>query len=61
MTQPSPAQPTAPADAAVLPWARQRTRTQPPATSRTRRVVENLPDWEPLPPGEIVVHRPSRH
>jgi hypothetical protein len=28
-------------------------------TSRVRKVVEGLPDWEPLPPGEIVVRRPG--
>ncbi|MET7849061.1 hypothetical protein AB0D78_17095 [Streptomyces avermitilis] len=28
-------------------------------TSRLRRVVEGLPDWEPLPPGETVVRRPG--
>ncbi|MEI5103892.1 hypothetical protein RB200_42235 [Streptomyces sp. PmtG] len=27
------------------------------ATSRLRRTVEGLPDWEPLPPGETLVRR----
>lgn len=30
-----------------------------PVTSRLRRIVEELPDWEPLPPGEILVRRPG--
>ena len=28
-----------------------------PQTSRQRKVAGDLPDWEPLPPGELVVHR----
>ena len=28
-------------------------------TSRERRVAGDLPSWEPLPPGELVVRRPS--
>lgn len=30
-----------------------------PETSRHRKVAGNLPAWEPLPPGEIVVRRSS--
>lgn len=26
-------------------------------TSRQRRIAGNLPDWEPLPPGELLVRR----
>lgn len=40
-----------------LPWARQRSTPVTRATSRTRNVVTDLPDWEPLPPGEILVQR----
>ncbi|SCE65051.1 hypothetical protein GA0070558_101315 [Micromonospora haikouensis] len=40
------------------PWARPA--SPPPATDRRRQVVEELPDWEPLPPGEILVRRPHR-
>lgn len=29
------------------------------ATGRLRKTIEGLPDWEPLPPGESVVKRPS--
>jgi hypothetical protein len=38
-------------------WGRQETRRLPAATTRSRRVVQGLPDWEPLPPGEITVQR----
>jgi hypothetical protein len=44
----------------TVPWAQQTGAKAERATKRIRRVVENLPDWEPLPPGEILVHRP-RH
>ncbi|MGW6690604.1 hypothetical protein [Streptomyces sp. NPDC054961] len=40
----------------VQPWARQPEATGP-STARLRRIVEGLPDWEPLPPGEILVRR----
>ncbi|QIB41686.1 hypothetical protein [Streptomyces aureoverticillatus] len=30
-------------------------------TKRQRRVVEGLPDWEPLPPGETLVRRHGDH
>jgi hypothetical protein len=43
-----------------VPWAKQASAKTEQATKRIRRVVESLPDWEPLPPGEILVHRP-RH
>lgn len=55
--------PTAQADPPV-PWAR-RPAGGPaggpaPATGRARRMVDDLPPWEPLPPGEILVQRPRR-
>ena len=53
-TDPEP-QPPAP-----VPWARQPSAKVEPATKRIRRPVENLPEWEPLPPGEILVHRPRQ-
>ncbi|MFF3016774.1 hypothetical protein [Streptomyces sp. NPDC057939] len=28
-------------------------------TARLRRVVEGLPEWSPLPPGEQLVRRPG--
>jgi len=43
-----------------VPWARQIAAKTEPTTSRERRMVSSLPEWEPLPPGEIVVRRP-RH
>ena len=49
-----------PAKAATAsPWAAIPQQTRAPATSRLRRVVEALPSWEPLPPGESLVRRPS--
>ncbi|WP_329365234.1 hypothetical protein OG896_13145 [Streptomyces sp. NBC_00669] len=42
------------------PWASSAgRRTGERVTSRVRRVVEGLPDWEPLPPGETLVRRPG--
>jgi hypothetical protein len=31
--------------------------TKKPETSRARKIAGDLPDWEPLPPGELLVHR----
>jgi hypothetical protein len=59
----SPAAATGPAqpDNAVVPWARQTMIAhQPHVTSRVRQRVQDLPSWDPLPPGEILVHRPAR-
>ncbi len=28
-----------------------------PQTTRERRIAGDLPEWEPLPPGELRVHR----
>jgi hypothetical protein len=41
------------------PWQDQ-TRRVEPVTDRLRRLVSGLPDWEPAPPGEILVRRPGR-
>ncbi|MFI9602037.1 hypothetical protein ACIHCX_19685 [Streptomyces sp. NPDC052043] len=41
------------------PWAATRRPTGERVTNRVRQVVEGLPDWEPLPPGETVVRRPG--
>lgn len=41
------------------PWAATRRPKGERVTTRQRRVVEDLPDWEPLPPGETVVRRPG--
>lgn len=30
---------------------------QKPLTQRERLIAGDLPDWEPLPPGEIIVNR----
>ncbi|WP_328945706.1 hypothetical protein OG259_33955 [Streptomyces sp. NBC_00250] len=65
-----PPQPTAPLQPASVPptvrrpvtdspWASHRPAATERATSRLRRVVEGLPDWEPLPPGETLVRRPG--
>ncbi|MGI5245920.1 hypothetical protein [Dactylosporangium sp. CA-139066] len=44
-------------EAPPSPWARQAAAQQPRATKRERKLVDGLPDWEPLPPGEILVRR----
>jgi hypothetical protein len=38
-------------------WARQQTPTEQRVTARVRKMVEELPSWDPMPPGEIVVRR----
>jgi hypothetical protein len=40
-------------------WARQPAGSGDRVTARARRLVEGLPGWEPLPPGETVVRRPG--
>ncbi|MFD7120344.1 hypothetical protein ACFWAA_25360 [Streptomyces sp. NPDC059922] len=45
---------------AASPWASAPARPKERATSRLRKVVEGLPDWEPLPPGEMTVRRPKK-
>ena len=62
-TPPPPCVPDAPlfpeaADEDV-PWARQGT-SHKPLTGRSRRHLRNLPGWDPLPPGEILVQRRHR-
>ena len=42
-----------------VPWAR-RVVAAKPATSRSRQLVRDLPSWDPLPPGEVLVRRHSR-
>lgn len=43
----------------TVPWARQVTAARERATPRVRKMVEGLPPWEPLPPGEMLVRRPG--
>ncbi|WP_406279684.1 hypothetical protein [Embleya sp. NBC_00896] len=57
-TPPPPAEPPRRRVAEPL-WAATPGPTRERTTSRLRRVVEGLPDWEPLPPGELIVRRPS--
>ncbi|MFJ9027686.1 hypothetical protein ACIRQP_04035 [Streptomyces sp. NPDC102274] len=45
---------------AASPWASAPARPKERATSRLRKVVEGLPGWEPLPPGEMTVRRPKK-
>jgi hypothetical protein len=52
--------PNQPPEAAPVPWAQQAAVKAEQATKRIRRVVQSLPDWEPMPPGELIVRRP-RH
>lgn len=42
-----------------VPWAQQTT-SQDRITNRARRMVRDLPSWDPLPPGEVFVHRHRR-
>jgi hypothetical protein len=42
------------------PWGRQTASSEERVTSRQRRMAEGLPSWEPLPPGEILIRRPSQ-
>ncbi|MFD4829592.1 hypothetical protein ACFWPV_06965 [Streptomyces uncialis] len=44
-----------------VPWATPTAARRPGdrPTQRRRRVVEGLPDWEPTPPGEILLRRPG--
>ncbi|MBL6276130.1 hypothetical protein JMF97_08150 [Micromonospora fiedleri] len=55
--QPTPDGPT---EAEVVPWARQPTPPRQRHTDRVRRIAEGLPDWEPMPPGEMVIRRPRQ-
>ncbi|MEU5033158.1 hypothetical protein AB0G48_03250 [Streptomyces rubiginosohelvolus] len=52
--QPQP-QPLPPA----APWASGPGAGSSPATGRMRRIAQDLPAWEPLPPGETTVRRPG--
>ena len=45
---------------AVVPWAQQATDPAERRTARQRQMVQGLPSWEPLPPGEIHVQRRRR-
>lgn len=54
----APAAPVA-APGGATPWARQTGRTEERTTPRARRMVQGLPGWEPLPPGELLVRRPT--
>ncbi|MDY7083599.1 MAG: hypothetical protein SYR96_00695 [Actinomycetota bacterium] len=55
-----PAQPLFPqAVEEDVPWARQKS-THEPLTGRRRHHLRHLPDWDPAPPGEIVVQRHRR-
>jgi hypothetical protein len=56
--QHTPLFPAAAADEDV-PWARQSSAHEP-LTGRSRRHLRNLPGWDPLPPGEILVQRRHR-
>jgi len=49
--------PTPPPSDAALPWAYQPARKVDRVTERRRKIIGDLPDWEPLPPGEIQVRR----
>ncbi|MFG2616685.1 hypothetical protein ACGFXC_03615 [Streptomyces sp. NPDC048507] len=40
-------------------WAAGNGPAEERSTARLRRLVEGLPDWSPLPPGEQLVRRPG--
>ncbi|MGW6059929.1 hypothetical protein [Streptomyces sp. NPDC055189] len=41
------------------PWAATGRTGGERVTSRLRKIADELPDWEPLPPGETFVRRPG--
>lgn len=45
----------------TVPWAQQAAAPQERQTKRERRMVRDLPAWEPLPPGEMLVRRHQRY
>ncbi|MEU8261542.1 hypothetical protein AB0C02_13095 [Micromonospora sp. NPDC048999] len=55
-----PATPATSDEPEAVPWARQPTPPRQRSTSRVRRIAEGLPDWEPMPPGEMLVRRPRQ-
>jgi hypothetical protein len=57
MTYQPPQQSTSPENTPTVPWAQMAAPADAPVTGRRRRIVEKLPDWEPAPPGEILVNR----
>lgn len=38
-------------------WASQRVQKKPTGLTRNRKIAGDLPDWAPLPPGELLVKR----
>ncbi|GLX17194.1 MULTISPECIES: hypothetical protein [Streptomyces] len=40
-------------------WAAGTEPAEERTTARLRRIVQGLPDWSPLPPGEQLVRRPG--
>ncbi|WP_405977291.1 hypothetical protein [Streptomyces sp. NBC_00158] len=48
-----------PADGRRRLWAAGTEPAEERTTARLRRIVQGLPDWSPLPPGEQLVRRPG--
>lgn len=46
-----------PSDQGASLWARQQAPTEQRVTARVRKFVQELPSWDPMPPGEIFVRR----
>lgn len=46
--------------AGTVPWAQQAATQRDHKTDRRRQMVQGLPSWDPLPPGEIYVQRHQR-
>jgi hypothetical protein len=55
----APSVPFTPVRRPASPWAAAPEPAEERATGRLRRVVQGLPAWEPLPPGESTVRRPG--
>lgn len=57
----SPLIPTARRSGGDVPWGStgHGGASEERVTNRARRMVEGLPGWEPLPPGEILIRRPT--
>ncbi|WP_017583194.1 hypothetical protein [Nocardiopsis valliformis] len=48
------------ADAPTARWGAQQESGGEKVTERRREVVDSLPDWDPLPPGETLIRRRPR-
>ncbi len=56
---PLPTAPPAAVPSEAAPWSLDVRPDSARVTGRLRRLVTGLPDWEPTPPGEDFVRRPT--